>query len=188
MSKLAEIQQELLETNAAIGKLERAIAEEPKSLSLAATMQSLEKRYQKLEYVFMTEVDNLGAEVCAYKVFSDEERPSVKALSSVLGNFQNLVSTVYDAIKTNIPKERARISAEIAAETEFRFGYTFPGSVGVVLTVQNQRLLIGESYLDESMRELYGRGIVIENQGQYSLKIGLISEWISATKHIESLI
>jgi hypothetical protein len=152
MIKLAEIQEKLLETNAAIAELGKAIANDPKSLSLAATMQSLEKRYQKLEADFSTEVDSRGVDVCAYRVFSDEEWPTVKALSSVLGDFQNLVSTVYDAIKTAIPKVRARISAEIAAETEFRFGYTFPGSVGVVLTIPNQRLLIGESYLDESLR------------------------------------
>ena len=151
MIKLAEIQEKLLETNAAIAEVEKAIAKDPKSLSLAATMRSLEKRYQKLESDFSTEVNNLGIDVCAYRVFSDEEWPTVKALSSVLGDFQNLVSTVYDAIKTAIPKIRARISAEVAAETEFRFGYTFPGSVGVVLTIPNQRLLIGESHLDESL-------------------------------------
>ena len=34
MTKLAEIQERLLETNAAIGELEKAIANDPKSLSL----------------------------------------------------------------------------------------------------------------------------------------------------------
>jgi len=152
MTKIAEIQEKLLETNKAIAEMEKAIAIDPKSLSLSAMMKSLEKRYQDLEAHFLAEVDSLGIDVCAYRIFPEEERPTLKALSSVLGDFQNLVSTVYDAIKTAIPKIRARISAEIAAETEFRFGYTFPGSVGVVLTIPNQRLLIGESYLDESLR------------------------------------
>jgi hypothetical protein len=153
MSRLSEIQEKLLETNAAIAELEKAIANDPKSLSLSAMMKSMEKRYQKLETDFLHEVDSLGVDVCAYRIFGEEEgRPTLKALSSVLGDFQNLVSTVYDAIRTAVPKVRARISAEIAAETEFRFGYTFPGSVGIVLTIPNQRLLIGESYLDECLR------------------------------------
>jgi hypothetical protein len=152
MSRISEIQGKLLETNAAIAEVEKAIANDPKSLSLSAMMKSLEKRYEKLEADFMAEVDSLGVDVCAYRMFGEEEHPTLRALSSVLGDFQNLVSTVYDAIKTAVPKIRARISAEIAAETEFRFGYTFPGSVGVVLTIPNQRLLIGESYLDESLR------------------------------------
>jgi len=152
MTRIAEIQQKLLETNKAIAEMEKAIAIDPKSLSLSAMMKSLENRYQDLEAHFLAAVDSLGIDVCAYRIFPEEESPTLKALSSVLGDFQNLVSTVYDAIKTAIPKIRARISAEIVAETEFRFGYTFPGSVGVVLTIPNQRLLIGESYLDESLR------------------------------------
>ena len=151
MSKLAEIQEQLLETNAAMAELDKAIAKDARSLSLAATMQSLEKRYQKLEANFLTEADNIGIDVCAYRVFRDEGFPTVKGLSSVLGDFQNLVSTVYDSIKTITPKVRARISAKTAAETEFRFAYTFSGSVGVVLTITNQRLLFGESHLDESL-------------------------------------
>jgi len=174
MTKLAEIQERLLETNAAIGELDKAIANDPKSLSLAATMQSLEKRYQKLEVDFLAEVESLGVDVCAYRVFGDEEQLSIKALSSVLGDFQNLVSTVYDAIKTAVPKVRARISAEIAAETEFRFGYTFPGSVGVVLTIPNQRLLIGESYLDESLHVISEMAKVHDSPGvlEYAKRLG----------------
>lgn len=152
MNKLSEIQEQLLETNATMAELQKAIAKDVKSLSLSATMKSLEKRYEKLEADFLSEADSIGIDVCAYRVFRDEGWPTVRGLSSVLMDFQNLVSTVYDAIKTVTPKVRARVSAEIAAETEFRFGYTFPGSVGVVLTIPNQRLLFGESHLDESLR------------------------------------
>ncbi len=152
MNRVSEIQEKLLETNAAMAEVEKAIANDPKSLSLSAMMKSLEKRYQKLESDFMAAVDSLGVDICAYRILGEEEFPTLKALSSILGDFQTLVSTVYDAIKTTIPKVRARLSAEVVAETEFRFGYTFPGSVGVVLTIPNQRLLIGESHLDESLQ------------------------------------
>ncbi|MBI4303797.1 MAG: hypothetical protein HY665_05620 [Chloroflexi bacterium] len=168
MNKLIGIQENLLETNAALAELEKAIAKDPKSLSLAATAKSLEKRYQDLEADFLAEADSLGVDVCAYRLFAEEGRPSVKALSNVLGDFQNLVTTVYDAVKTAIPKTRARISADIASESEFQFGYTFPGSVGVVLTIPNQRLLLGESHLDESLRlifemaKVYDSSVILE--------------------------
>lgn len=152
MSKLSEIQEKLLETNAAIEEVQKAIINDPKSQSLSVTIKSLEKRYEKLEADFQTEVNNLGIDVCSYRIFGEESYPTLRALSSILGDFQNLVSTVYDAIKTAVPKVRARISSDISAETEFRFGYTYPGSLGVVLTIPNQRLLFGESYLDESLR------------------------------------
>ena len=153
MNKLFEIQKQILETNGALAELEREIVKEPKSESLAAMAKSLEKRYIELEEAFSEEAESLGVDICAYRLLpEEEERPTLRALSSVLGDFQNLVTTVYDAIKTAIPKTRARISKEIETETEFRFGYTYPGSVGVVLTMPSERLLFGESYLDESVR------------------------------------
>lgn len=42
--------------------------------------------------------------------------------------------------------------------------------------------------LDESLRELWARGIIQEHEGRYSFKIGLISEWVNATRRIESLL
>lgn len=152
MSKLTEVQEKLLETNVAMAELEKAIAKDASSISLQTMMASLNKRYRDLEADFLEEVESLGIDVCGYRVFGEEAHPTLKALSSVLGDFQNLVSVVYDAIKTAAPKERAKLSADVAAETEFRFGYAYPGSVGFVLTIPNQRRLIGESHLDESMR------------------------------------
>jgi hypothetical protein len=35
--------------------------------------------------------------------------------------------------------------------TAFGFGYTFPGSVGVMMTLPNERLLVGPTQLDEAM-------------------------------------
>ncbi len=153
MNKLIEIQKQILETNGALAELEREIVKEPKSESLAAMAKSIEKRYIELEEAFLDEADNVGVDVCTYRLLSEEEeRSTVKAVSTALIDFQNLVTTVYDAVKTAIPKTRARISKEIEVETEFRFGYTYPGSVGVVLTMPNERLLFGESNLDESVR------------------------------------
>lgn len=44
---------------------------------------------------------------------------------------------------------------EIVAETALTFGYTFPGSVGIVFTMPNERLLIGETALDEADRKVF---------------------------------
>lgn len=42
--------------------------------------------------------------------------------------------------------------------------------------------------LDESMRELLARGIIQVQEGRYTFKIGLVGEWINATRDVESLI
>ena len=103
---------------------------------------------------YAIEADNLGVDICTYRIFAEHDHQTLRALVQALGDFQSLVSTVYDAVKSKVPKMRARISAQITAETEFGFGYIFPGSVGVVLTIPNQRLLGIESELDESISEI----------------------------------
>lgn len=177
MSKLLEIQQNILETNAALADLEKAAIEEPESTSLGITADSLRKRYKGLEEEFMIEAGRIGIDVCSYRLFSEEETPTLKGLTSVLGDFQNLVTTVYDAVKTAVPKVRARVSSEIVAESEFRLGYTFPGSVGVVLTIQNQRSLFGDSPLDESLRQIAEMTKVQDSESVlgFSKKLGAAS-------------
>lgn len=155
MSRLLEIQDNLQDTAATIARLERALSEDPQSRSLVAMIGSLEKRQQKLEADFLLEADSLGIDVCSYRLFSEEGRPTIAAVSKALGDFQTLVSVVYDAIRSARPKERARVSTEIARETGFAFGYAFAGSLGVVLTLPNERRLVGESVLDESVSVVF---------------------------------
>ena len=93
-------------------------------------------------------------DVCSYRVSTPDGRPTIEALSNALISFQNLFSITFDAIK-NGPKARARLSEKVTSATAFRFGYTFPGSVGVVFTLPNERLLptLGTE-LDISMNAL----------------------------------
>ena len=154
MSTLLDIREKLRDTSAAIANLEKMAIDYPDSRALSLMAKSLEKRQKVLDSKFRIEADNLGIDVCTYRIFGEYERQTLRDLVQALGDFQSLVSVVYDAVKTKIPKIRARFTPDITAETEFGFGYTFPGSVGVVLTIPNQRLLIGESYLDQSFYEI----------------------------------
>jgi hypothetical protein len=156
MNRLLELQERLRDTNAAYAELERAAIKEPDSPSLAIMAESLRKRHSVLSYKYAVEADNLGIDICTYRIFGERDHQTLRALVQTLGDFQSLVSTVYDAIKSKVPKMRARMSADVIAETEFGFGYIFPGSVGVVLTIPNQRLLGIESNLDESIQGISG--------------------------------
>jgi len=151
MNRLLELRERLRDTSAAIARLERAVLEEPGAPSLMVIAESLRKRQSVLESEYAAEADALGVDICTYRIFGDNDRQTLRALVQTLGDFQSLVSTVYDAVKSRVPKIRARMSAEVVAETEFGFGYVSPGSVSVVLTIPNQRLLGIESELDESI-------------------------------------
>lgn len=155
MTRLSEIQENLQDTNATIAQIEGAIAQDPSSPALHAMVGSLEKRRQSLEATFLAEADSLGIDVCSYRILGELSQQTIPALTSALSSFQNVVTVVYDAIKRRVPKERANVSAESRIESTFNFGYSFPGSLGFILTIPNERSSFGESSLDETIHVIF---------------------------------
>lgn len=153
MTRLAELQEQLQDTGAAIAQYERAIAANG-SPSLMAGLRSVQKRLTKLEEEFLHEAAHVGVDVCSYRLFSDTVvRPAAAAIFHAIGDFQNLYSTVYDAIK-NGPRKRSTPTPATLEESSFKFGYCFSGSVGIVLTFDNQQQLV-DSALDQTMQSVF---------------------------------
>ena len=150
-----ELQEHLRDTQAALGQVRGALSEDPDSVSNSIIAASLRKRQLRLEQEFSEALDDIGIDICRYRMFGNWRNISVSSFATSLNNFQLLFTSVYDAIKTDIPKMRARISPEIRTESALNVGYTFPGSLGVVLTLPNQRLLFGESDMDSAMQQIF---------------------------------
>lgn len=155
MSRIAKIVEQIQDTQAAAATLEKAVAATPRSVAVALSLQSVQKRAEELEAEFLKLTNESHLDVCSYRLFA-EEHPAFKisSLGNAMVNFQNLFSVVFDALK-NGPKQISRIDAAVASETAFEFGYTFSGSVGLVFTMPNERLLVGESDLDAAMRTVF---------------------------------
>lgn len=153
MSRLVEIREQLQDTQAALAQLDRALAGEPlesAARSLLVTAVSLKKRRRELEQEFVGEANKRGIDVCTYRLFAEHSQPTVAAVAGTIGQFQKLISIVYATIKHG-PLERLRLREDVILETAFEFGYSFAGSVGLVFTLPNERLLGDiESRLDET--------------------------------------
>lgn len=155
MTRLLDIREKLQETHAALASVERVAAQSPGDLSLDLTVASLRQRQADLESAFAEAADREFVDVCKYRLISeDQDSYSLSMLTSALGSFQELVTIVYDAIKTG-PKIRTRVSADIVEQSTFDFAYSYPGSLGFVLTMPNERLLIGESDLDQAISTVF---------------------------------
>lgn len=154
MIDLTAIQEELQDLNAIIAKHERTLATHMEAKSLRANIQTLRRRRQVLEDDFLEAAARVEADVCSYRLIPGESRASISALSRALNGFQTFFSLVYDAIKTG-PKQRARLSAEVTNDTALGYAYSFSGSVGFVMTLPNEQLLLGETRLDEAMRIVF---------------------------------
>jgi hypothetical protein len=136
-------------------RLERDIIKDPRDWSLAITAQSLRQRQIDLEREFASLANINLLDVCDYRLVPPEsgEYPIV-SVAKTLASFQELVTTVFDAFKT-APKLRARFTADIVAASTLNFGYAYPGSLGFVLTMPNDRLLLGESELDRAFEAIF---------------------------------
>ena len=175
MAHLADIQMRLRDTHTALSRAESSLKSHPESSeSILLTVHSLQKRQRVLEEEFLETANAQGEDVCTYRLFSDHESPPVMGISKALENFQTLFSLVYDALKSG-PKKRATIGKQILQDTSLNFSYTFSGSVGVVLTIPNERLLIGETRLDEAMNTVISMAKVTEAQQlvEFTRRVGI---------------
>jgi hypothetical protein len=155
MSRLAQLQQDLQLASAAVARAERVLAQYPNLPSALATLRTIENRRSSLEEQFFAAAAEAGLDVCGYRIEHSGSTASISGLTAVLGKFQKLFTTVYDALQHDGPKKKkARVSAEVADATSLQFAYTFPGSVGVMMTLPNEKLLF-ESKLDDAMKKTF---------------------------------
>jgi hypothetical protein len=118
-------------------------------------LKSFEKRRRVLEEQFRETAGNVGTDACSYRFFSDSVRPTVAPLCSALSDFQSLYWIVYDAIKTGPKARNRKLPPDVLEEASFFVGYTFPGSVGIVLTFDNDMRGRFETALDAAMQSLF---------------------------------
>ena len=177
MTRLLELQEQLQETRATLARVERAVAERPDKPSLGSLARSLIAQQRNLETDFATEVNRLGMDVCSYRVFSDNGNLPLHPLAQGLIDFQSLVTVVYDVQKTSMPKKRAKVAPNIRAESSFKFGYTFSGSLGIVLTIPNNLMLIQNSHLDEAISQIFSlaKARSISDIREFANKLGAAS-------------
>lgn len=155
MSKLIHLADQLRDIHAEIARLESVVARHPASKSLQIDFQSMSKRRQNLEAEFGALADRQDLDVMRYRFLPESSSAiPLRALTKALDRFQLAVSTIYDAVKTG-PKRRPKLSAETFSESGFDFGYTFSGSLGVVLTVPNERMLLDRSKFDMAVEAFF---------------------------------
>ena len=155
MSELLELRHKLQDTASTITQLERSLALEPDSLGLSLTLESVVKRFDELQADFQDLADQKALDVCSYRLFRDTgDGPSLRGFSGVLHEFQEAFSALFDAIR-NGRRIRTRRDPEVVEATRFGVGYAYAGSVGVVLTIGRERMLIDAGPLTETITTFF---------------------------------
>lgn len=167
MSRLAELQKDLQDASAAIAHAEQTLAAHPNVPSVLATLRTIQSRRASLEEQFFAAADELGMDACGYRIEMEGHTASISGLTAVLGTFQRIFTTVYDALERGAKKKTAKNTEKAIADTTLGFAYSFPGSVGVMMTLANDRHLFGAK-LDEAMEKTFQ---LIRAQGAQELQL-----------------
>ena len=156
MSKISEITKMILDSEEATTRMKNLVVRYPERKALVLALRSHEQHNSRLEQEFSKITNMSFIDVCRYRLFTeDETNPKLPSLASALQLFQSLYSLVFDAIETKKPKMKASISATSLEKSTFNYGYSFAGSLDFTLTLPNERLLIGDSDLDEAINTTF---------------------------------
>lgn len=154
MSDYGYVVERARKAQASVSRLEQALARNPKDDSLRVNLAAKQKLARRAEEQFQRLAEINQIEVCRYRLLPEAtENFALPHVSRSLLEYQNLFSQVHDA-KRNGKKQRAVIGAEAWAESLLEFGYSYAGSLGVVLLVQGDRQLFNGN-LDESIDALF---------------------------------
>jgi len=153
MSALRAILDRLNDIEATITKIENsALLEAP--FAHLVTLQSLEQRRDDLKEELEEITKREFTEICDYRIIPEGPISyAISGVTSALHEFQDLVTLLFGADPKK-PKQRARADIESTQKTRFDFGFAYAGSLGIVLTVPNDRL-IGGSDLDLAIRAAF---------------------------------
>lgn len=154
MSDVSFYLDQIRDTQHRIHVLEAYALDHPDDAVTNINLMSLSMRAKRLFQILDEVAEAQGVDICKYRFLPEgtENYPLVDVAAS-LDKFQRLISIIYDAVK-NGPKDRASLSTDVRTATEFGFGHTFSGSLGVALTVPNPAQLFDHE-LDSTIERAF---------------------------------
>lgn len=155
MSKVATIQEQLLRVDDLIAQLERDTFHVPNPKpSLLANIRALEKERRNLQSEFETAAAQAELDIYRYRILN-RDRATIEGLTDAWRGFQHLLSSVYDSLlhggaPKKVRRGKAKTQEPPVHQLELGFAYSFPGSVGVALTLPSRTSGL---FADDKIRE-----------------------------------
>jgi len=157
MSALIAIQDQLRHVDELIARLERATVEHPRP-SITANIHALEKERRTLQADFDRIATETEIDVYRYRILTPEQRATLNGLTGAWREFQNLLAVVYDSLRRGGSKKKSgktKRTPPDVTQIELGFGYSFPGSVGVALTLPNRDGLFANEVIAQATEAIF---------------------------------
>ena len=121
----------------------------PLSDGAQAMLESLEVRRDEIREMAAHFAEQRMIDVFDYRILPTKiNQYPVKQIGETLSRWQEVVTAFFAAVRENKPRSRATFSQEIEDQATFNFAYSYQGSLGVVMYIANDQLLLSESDLD----------------------------------------
>jgi hypothetical protein len=156
MNEIHRILEQLQDTDSAATRFEQLAEQNPNDTVHAINVRAIRKRRTDLERRLNAELRNTQSDLVQYHVEKSElDRYPALAVAKAIAGFQELVTAVFDAIRST-PKKRYRPSAENIALSTLDFAMAAPvNSVLISLSIENERLLAIKSELDQTFERVF---------------------------------
>lgn len=151
MSELQWLVENLEQTEGAVAYLERAMRENPQDEILRINAESVIKRRDDLVRKLNNNLSVSHGELVRYRMKTTGDRYPAKAVGQSIAAFQELVTAVFDAVHTKQTKQRYRPTSESVELSTFEFAGAGAGSVIISLSAPNDRILFGDTDLDQTL-------------------------------------
>jgi hypothetical protein len=139
---------------ATVAKLERALARDPESASIQINLASRQKFARQMQEELHRSALFNQVELCNYRLLPERaEKYAIPYISASLLAYQHTFSQIYDSF-VNGRKQRAIIGKEAWLDSLLEFGYSYSGSLGVILLVPSERTFF-EGRFDASIDTMY---------------------------------
>lgn len=149
MSDFVSLLEKTRRAYATVAALERVASEDPADRSIQANLLTSRRLAARLEADFAQSAELNEVDVLRYRIVPEPGQAySVRHVTRSLERFQEMFTLVFAALRERKPRHRARVTASLAEETALHFGYSYPGSLGVVLTAPSSRDLFSTKYQD----------------------------------------
>jgi hypothetical protein len=128
--------------------LAEALARSPNDRGLQVTLASVRRLAERAEEELKEVAQSSQVDLCHYRAVQTVDGPYRAAdFANSIVTYQELLTALYDFVR-NGPRLVARYSEAVKAQSQLNIAYTYPGSIGVLFTVENNRDLFNEGQLD----------------------------------------
>ena len=150
------------EAAALVSRLEEVFSRNPSDRAMRLTLRSAQRMAERTERELYEVARHDQVDVIRYRLVKPrEQRFALEGVSKSLELFQEAVSYIYQAISGH-PRMRASMSKADKRDSELLFGYSYAGSLGIVLLVPGQQDLF-RNKLDDVVQTIQGVFDIVSN-------------------------